>query len=103
MTAYGFAGAPLASIQVSSVRGAASLEVFRTMDPQLRELRRLPFAYRYPLLQHLPVDRPGVYSITGSRRIGKSTVLKQWMADLLHAGVQPQRIGCRSQTDFKNQ
>ena len=67
-------------------------EVFRTMDPQLRELRRLPLPYRYPLLRHLPVDRPGVYSITGGRRIGKSTVLKQWMVDLLDAGVSPQRI-----------
>ena len=66
--------------------------VFRTMDPQLRELQRLPIAYRYPILAHLPVDQPGVYSITGGRRVGKSTVLKQWMADLLDAGVQPQRI-----------
>ena len=66
--------------------------VFRTMDPQLRELQRSPLAYRYPLLRHLPVDQPGVYSITGSRRVGKSTVLKQWMADLLDAGVQPRRI-----------
>ena len=66
--------------------------LFRTMDPQLRELQRLPIAYRYPILAHLPVDQPGVYSITGGRRVGKSTVLKQWMADLLHAGVQPQRI-----------
>ena len=62
------------------------------MDPQLRELRRLPFAYRYPILAHLPVDEPGIYSITGGRRIGKSTVLKQWMCDLLDRGVPPQRI-----------
>ena len=67
-------------------------DVFRAMDPQLRELKRLPIAYRYPMLGHLPVDRPGVYSITGGRRVGKSTVLKQWVADLLDAGVRPQRI-----------
>ena len=67
-------------------------KVFRAMDPQLRELQRLPVAYRYPMLEHLPVDRPGVYSITGGRRVGKSTVLKQWMADLMDAGVRPQRI-----------
>lgn len=65
---------------------------FRTLDPQLRELRRLPVAYRYPLLAHLPVDQPGIYSITGGRRVGKSTVLKQWMADLLDRGVAPERI-----------
>ena len=67
-------------------------EVFREMDPQLRALQRLPIAYRYPMLEHLPVDQPGVYSITGGRRVGKSTVLKQWMADLLDSGVRPQRI-----------
>lgn len=62
------------------------------MDPQLRELRRLPVAYRYPILAHLPADQPGIYSITGGRRVGKSTVLKQWMGDLLDRGVNPQRI-----------
>lgn len=62
------------------------------MDPQLRELRRLPVAYRYPVLAHLPADQPGIYSITGGRRVGKSTVLKQWMCDLLDRGVNPQRI-----------
>lgn len=67
-------------------------EAFRAMDPQLRELGRLPIAYRYPMLEHLPVDRPGVYSITGGRRVGKSTVLKQWMSDLLASGVDPRRI-----------
>ena len=67
-------------------------DLFRTLDPQLRELRRLPIAYRYPLLAHLPVDQPGIYSITGGRRVGKSTVLKQWMADLLDRGVSPERI-----------
>ena len=67
-------------------------ELFRTLDPQLRELRRLPIAYRYPLLARLPVDQPGIYSITGGRRVGKSTVLKQWMADLLDRGVSAERI-----------
>ena len=65
---------------------------FATLDPQLRELRRLPIAYRYPLLGDLPVDQPGIYSITGGRRVGKSTVLKQWMGDLLERGVSPDRI-----------
>ena len=66
--------------------------LFRSLDPQLRELRRLPVSYRYPILAHLPVNEPGIYSITGGRRIGKSTVLKQWMSDLLDRGVPPQRI-----------
>ena len=65
---------------------------FATLDPQLRELRRVPIAYRYPMLAKLPVEEPGIYSITGGRRVGKSTVLKQWMADLLDRGVSPERI-----------
>jgi predicted AAA+ superfamily ATPase len=67
-------------------------EQFETRDPTLNELARKSFVYRYPLLDHLPADKPGIYTITGGRQIGKSTVLKQRMADLLKMGVEPSRI-----------
>lgn len=67
-------------------------EHFFIRDPTLNELARKALIYRYPLLDNLPVDRPGIYTITGGRQIGKSTVLKQWMADLLTMGVEPSRI-----------
>jgi hypothetical protein len=57
--------------------------LFAQMDPHLRQLHRQRLVYRFPILDHLPCDTPGVYSITGGRQIGKTTVLKQWMAEML--------------------
>jgi uncharacterized protein len=65
---------------------------FAELDPSLRRLRSMPLVYRYPLLEKLPVDRPGIYSITGGRQIGKTTVMKQWMHDLLQKGADPRQI-----------
>jgi len=45
--------------------------------------------YRSPLLDKLPRDTPGVYSLTGGRQVGKTTVLKQYMSELLASGVLP--------------
>lgn len=66
-------------------------ELFSELDPSLRGLRSLPLVYRYPLLDRLP-ERPGIYSITGGRQIGKTTVMKQWMQDLLRRGIGSQQI-----------
>jgi predicted AAA+ superfamily ATPase len=65
---------------------------FPDRDPHLRQLSRQGLVYRFPLLDHLPVGEPGIYSITGGRQIGKTTVLKQWMADLLGQGIDPQAV-----------
>lgn len=65
---------------------------FEQLDPDLRRLRREPLIHRFPLIDALPHDRPGIYSITGGRQIGKTTLLKQWMAQLLRRGVPPDRI-----------
>ncbi len=67
-------------------------EAFWRLDPHLRRLKQQRLLYRFPLLEHLPRRKAGVYSITGGRQIGKTTVLKQWMADILAAGVNPARI-----------
>ncbi|MCK4413586.1 MAG: ATP-binding protein [Candidatus Eisenbacteria sp.] len=67
-------------------------ERFRLLDPQLRALRSLPLVHRFGLLDRIPTDTPGIYSITGGRQIGKTTLLKQWMAELLDAGVSAKRI-----------
>jgi hypothetical protein len=48
--------------------------------------------YRFPLLDHLPDKTPGIYSISGGRQIGKTTLLKLWMAELLQKPVDPVRI-----------
>jgi len=69
-----------------------SPSAFHERDPNLNELRKLPIVYRYPVLESMPAGKPGIYSMTGGRQIGKTTVLKQWMADLLESGVAPERI-----------
>jgi hypothetical protein len=51
-----------------------------------------PLPYRSPLLDRLKLLGPGVYSLTGGRQVGKTTVLKQWMAELLKSGADPQRV-----------
>ena len=62
---------------------------FAAWDPQLRAVGRLPLVHRSALLAHLPCAQPGIYSLTGGRQVGKTTVLKQWMADLLRDGTPP--------------
>jgi uncharacterized protein len=61
-------------------------------DPNLKTLSEQPLVFHPPLLKHLPRTVPGIYTITGGRQIGKTTVLKLWMADLLSNGIPPSRI-----------
>ena len=70
-----------------------SAAAFAKRDPNLRQMIQLPLPYRSPLLDRLKDLCPGVYSLTGGRQIGKTTILKQWMAELLKSGVAPERIG----------
>ena len=65
---------------------------FSDLDPHLRRLRAQPLIYRFPLLNHLPRNQPGIYTVGGGRQIGKTTLLKQWMADLLATGLDPARL-----------
>jgi predicted AAA+ superfamily ATPase len=65
---------------------------FSKRDPHLRQLKRQVWIHRSDLLDHFPTKIPGIYTLSGSRQIGKSTITKQWMAELLKKGVQPDRI-----------
>ena len=65
---------------------------FSATDPQLRHLARCAFRHRSALLDRLPRDRPGIYSLGGGRQTGKSTLLKQWMAELLADAVRPTAV-----------
>ena len=65
---------------------------FFELDPHLRRLRAQPLIYRFPLLDLLPRNQPGIYTVGGGRQIGKTTLLKQWMADLLATGLDPARL-----------
>jgi predicted AAA+ superfamily ATPase len=66
--------------------------LFRAHDPHLRRLAAQPLPYRSPLLARLPVEREGIFTLCGGRQVGKTTLLKQWMADLLERGVAPSRV-----------
>jgi len=63
---------------------------FAARDPHLRRLAGQPLVYNSPLLERLP-GREGIFTITGGRQIGKTTLLKQWMARLLHQATSRHR------------
>lgn len=65
---------------------------FAATDPHLRQLQNQVFVHRSQLLDQLSRRQPGIYTISGGRQIGKTTLLKQWMAELLHEGIAPQSI-----------
>jgi hypothetical protein len=65
---------------------------FQERDPHLRQLAQQPLKYRSGLLGRFPTSQPGIYTLTGGRQVGKTTFLKQWMADLLHRRIPPRRI-----------
>ncbi|HCE45862.1 MAG TPA: ATPase [Lentisphaeria bacterium] len=66
-----------------------SIELFRKSDPQLRKLASCPFVHRSELIDEIPSDIPGIYTVGGGRQVGKTTLLKQWMLKLLEAGKTP--------------
>lgn len=65
---------------------------FAELDPQLRQLQQQTFVHRPYLLEQLLNTGPGIYTLGGGRQIGKSTLLKQWMAALLARKVAPAAI-----------
>lgn len=67
-------------------------EKFWTLDNHLRALSEQVYQYKHPLLIDLPRNIPGIYTIGGGRQIGKTTLLKQWIAALLEDGIAPQSI-----------
>lgn len=65
---------------------------FEDRDPQLRYLSRQPYIFHSALIEDLPRDIPGIYTLAGGRQIGKTTLLKQWMLYLLKKKVPPKSI-----------
>lgn len=58
-------------------------EAFLQQDPLLRRLRQQPLQHSPALLDKLPLELPGIYTLVGGRQVGKSTLLKQAMRRLL--------------------
>lgn len=68
------------------------LDRFESMDPNLLNLQEQPLVHKNALLDQLPIAIPGIYTLGGGRQIGKSTLLKQWMSQLMQNGVNPKSI-----------
>lgn len=67
-------------------------KLFLEADPHLSYLKQLKYVNEHALISELPVNTPGIYTLGGGRQIGKTTLLKQWMAKLLSQGVSPKSI-----------
>jgi len=67
-------------------------EMFFKQDPNLRLLSKQALVHRSQLLDRIPRDKPGIYTISGGRQTGKTTLIKQLMAELLESRVAPERI-----------
>ena len=65
---------------------------FARRDPNLRQLQQQLLVHRSKLLDKLSFDQAGIYTIGGGRQIGKTTLMKQRMDELLQTGVEPKRI-----------
>jgi predicted AAA+ superfamily ATPase len=67
-------------------------EVFIKQDPHLKQLNKQALVHRSRLLDRIPRYIPGIYTLSGGRQTGKTTLLKQWMAELLESRVPPNAI-----------
>lgn len=65
---------------------------FSSLDPHLRRLKSLPLVYESKLLSQFEQLPSGIYTLSGGRQIGKTTLMKQWMAYLIKMNVDPKRI-----------
>lgn len=60
---------------------------FLEQDLELAHLNHIKYVHRSPILSELPMRSPGLYLLTGGKLVGKTTLLKQWMVNLLSAGI----------------
>jgi predicted AAA+ superfamily ATPase len=67
-------------------------DAFSQLDPHLRQLNKLPLVYRSKLISRFSKLDTGIYTISGGRQIGKTTLLKQWMAKLIKDNIDPGTI-----------
>ena len=67
-------------------------DAFLDLDPHLKLLGKQPLVHYSRLLDQIPYNKQGIYTLSGGRQIGKTTLLKQWMARLLERHIQPASI-----------
>lgn len=69
-----------------------SKQEFLRNDPHLRRMQEQSYIYHSSIIDELPTDIPGIYNLGGGRQVGKSTLLKQWMLQLLNSNIHPKAI-----------
>lgn len=66
---------------------------FEREDPHLRRAAAQPFVYRSPLINAPEWLQAGILMLTGGRQVGKTTCLKQFIADIIRAGkIKPDHV-----------
>ena len=53
-----------------------SVKEFKDRDPNLRKLKSEAYQYIAPLVNELPINIPGIFTLGGGRQVGKTTFLK---------------------------
>lgn len=74
---------------------------FLEQDVHLAALKQLPYVYHSPLLASLPFNDPGIYVLTGGNLVGKTTLLKQWVVELLKKNIAADSICYLSGNEIK--
>ena len=54
-------------------------EAFFKQDPHLRQLEKQALVHRSQLLDQIPRHISGIFTLSGGRQTGKTTLLKQWI------------------------
>ena len=67
-------------------------EVFFKQDPHLKLLEKQALVHRSHLLNQIPRYISGIFTLSGGRQTGKTTLLKQWKAELLERRVPTNAI-----------
>lgn len=65
---------------------------FQERDAHLSQLRQLKYVHNTVISPKLPVDIPGVYTLTGGSLTGKTTLMKRWLAQLLREEISAKSI-----------
>jgi len=67
------------------------LNLYINYDPHLSSLKDLKYVFRSSLEREIPVHIPGIYILTGGRQVGKSTLVKLIIENLLIKQKEPAR------------
>lgn len=59
------------------------IDAFLKNDPHLRDLGNQKYVFHSSLEREMPLDAPGIYILTGGRQVGKSTLMKLLIRNLL--------------------